>query len=83
MIDAQELLKGKKILVIDDALLSRAFMKNVLYKAGCKVLLAKDAFEGWYLIKAENPDVAIIDIAMPFVDGLTLFDYIRRTRETN
>ena len=82
MINPREVVSGKTILVIDDDLVSVALMKNILRKVGCRVIAARDAFEGWHLILTEKPDAVFIDIVMPYVDGVTLFEYIRRKPET-
>lgn len=78
----ENLLKGKIILVIDDDLVSVALMKKILGNVRCKVIAAKDAFEGWHLIQTEKPDAVFIDIVMPYVNGVTLFEYVRSIPKT-
>ena len=82
MTNFKSLLEGKSIVVIDDDLLPRKMMENILHQAGCKVYTAKDVFEGWYLIKTEFPDAIILDIAMPYVDGITFCEYVRHNPAT-
>jgi CheY-like chemotaxis protein len=82
MINPREVVSGKTILVIDDDLVSVALMKNILRKVRCRVIAARDAFEGWHIIRTEKPHAVFIDIVMPYVNGVTLFEYIRKTPET-
>ncbi|MBU2530659.1 MAG: response regulator [Elusimicrobia bacterium] len=42
-----------------------------------KVILAADGYEGWNKFKSEKPDLAILDIGMPKIDGDTLCELIK------
>jgi DNA-binding response OmpR family regulator len=60
----------KKVLVIDDEVNLRELYQDELTSEGFEVVLAKDGFEGVDLCKKENPDLVIVDIRMPGMDGL-------------
>jgi two-component system response regulator (stage 0 sporulation protein F) len=58
------------ILVIDDEDSIRILLKDVLEKAGHKVILAPDGKEGLAAYQANKVDLVLMDILMPNTDGL-------------
>ncbi len=60
----------KKILIIDDEAHLRELYRAELMEEGYEVCLAKDGFEGVELCKNESPDLVVVDIRMPGMDGL-------------
>ena len=60
----------KKILVIDDEAYLRELYQVELAGEGYDVTLAKDGFEGIDLCKQIDPDLVVVDIRMPGMDGL-------------
>jgi two-component system KDP operon response regulator KdpE len=69
---------GTKILVIDDEPQIRRAIRVGLEKFDYKVLLATTGEEGLDLAALESPDVVILDLAMPGIDG---FEVCRQLRE--
>lgn len=63
-------LNGLLVLVIDDNQLNLDIIRNVLIKSGINVLLATSALEGINLVEEVMPDLILMDIQMPDVDGL-------------
>ena len=66
-----------KILVIDDAALSRLSLTGMLKKAGHGILEASNGVEGLTIARAEHPDMVISDVIMPVMDG---YEFARRLR---
>jgi len=66
-----------KILVVDDEEILRTRLKNLLDLDGFETHLAKDGREGLIVFDAVNPDVAIVDVRMPVMDGLEVLKEIR------
>lgn len=66
-----------RILVIDDDSSLLSIMDLMLTRAGHEVLLAQSGQEGLLLARAENPDLAIVDVMMPDMTG---FDVCRTLR---
>jgi DNA-binding response OmpR family regulator len=67
----------KKILLVDDEpniLLSLEFMMS---KAGYQVYIARNGNEAFYLLEENSPDLIVLDIMMPDVDGYEICTYIR------
>lgn len=58
-----------KIMVIDDEAPLRFMVKTLLERAGYDVIDAENGEEGLKLIRAEKPDLAIIDVMMPGMTG--------------
>jgi DNA-binding response OmpR family regulator len=57
------------LLVDDDALLRRSLSLN-LEKAGYRVSTAASAEDGWALARRDPPDLVLLDIGLPGMDGL-------------
>ena len=66
-----------KILITDDDEAILELIKINLELAGHEVISATNAMRAYALLLQENPDMAIIDVMMPEVDGFTLAQRIR------
>jgi len=63
----------KNILIADDDIDVVTFVSTVLEKSGYKVIGAKDGEEALEKIKANRPDLIILDILMPKQSGIKLY----------
>jgi two-component system cell cycle response regulator DivK len=68
----------KKVLIADDFTDTRRLMKLLLEKHGYEVLEAADGYEAVEKAVAEHPDLIMMDIAMPIMDGIQATQAIRR-----
>lgn len=68
-----------KILIADDENDLRKLLCDQLMKVGYSVIEASNGKEAYDAFENENPDMAIIDIMMPFMDGLSLLTKIRES----
>ncbi|MBF0372138.1 MAG: response regulator [Alphaproteobacteria bacterium] len=66
-----------KILLVEDNELNRDMLSRRLQKRGHDVLLAMDGEEGVSLARSEAPDVILMDISLPVLDG---FEATRRIK---
>jgi len=66
-----------KILIIDDERDLRELMKDVLADEGFQVLCAANGADGVLLNAQEDPDVIVLDLRMPGMDGITTLRHIR------
>ena len=57
------------ILVVDDSVTICELLQLVLERAGYEVLLAADGDAAIHLIRESKPDLAIVDIEMPYLTG--------------
>jgi CheY-like chemotaxis protein len=69
----------KRVLVIDDDLPIRGMMAAALRQHGFQVLLAGDGAEGQRALTIHHPDIILLDLAMPDVNG---WDFLQRLQET-
>ncbi len=67
----------KKVLVIDDEPDSLELVKLVLESDGFTTMLAKNGIEALRLIEATEPDLVLLDIMMPDMDGWEVFRKIK------
>lgn len=67
----------KTILVVDDVEENRVLVSRLLARLGYRVLTASDGREVMALIGKQKIDLVILDINMPFVDGITVLKQIR------
>jgi signal transduction histidine kinase/ActR/RegA family two-component response regulator len=82
-VDLPELstIQGKRILLADDNHINIQVFSEYLMDAGYDVMLAKNGQEAIDITLAENPDLLIMDIQMPKVDGLTAIRHLRQNSE--
>ena len=73
--------KGK-ILVVDDAKSIRETMQLQLLHAGYEVMLAEDAVVAGRLLLKERPDMVIVDVNMPYMDGYEFCAALKSDPET-
>ena len=71
-----------KILVIDDDNAINELIKINLELSGYKVIQALDGIKGFALAKQELPNVIILDVMMPEIDGFTVAQRIRQNPTT-
>lgn len=71
-----------KILVVDDEAAIRDVLGRKLRRDGFNVSLAANGIEGLRLFHAERPDLVVLDIVMPEMNGLTVCQRIREVSET-
>jgi signal transduction histidine kinase len=65
------------IVVVDDRALNREFLVTLLGYAGHRLLEASDGVEGLEIVRAQRPDLVIVDLVMPTMDG---YEFVRQLR---
>ena len=68
----------ERILVVEDELPMRTAIEDVLQHAGYRVLTAADGERGLQRALAEKPDLLLLDIMMPRLDGYAVCAELRR-----
>jgi len=68
---------GKQILVVDDEERIRQSLTGVLKDEGYEVLEAKDGHQALKQIEAELPDLVLLDIWMPGIDGIETLERLK------
>lgn len=72
---------NKKVLVVDDDPHIREVVTFALEKAGMAVLSGRDGKEGLELSLKQEPDLVVLDITMPEMDGLQMCRELRKFSE--
>ncbi len=67
-----------KILAVDDEPLYQHLLKVNLEKEGYEVITASNGEEALEMVSSRHPDLVIMDIMMPKLDGLTTSERIRQ-----
>ena len=70
------------ILVVDDEQATREILQIILEMEGFTVFTAEDGLDALVKIAAQPPDLIILDVMMPNMDGLTLCQRLRAQPET-
>ena len=65
------------VLIVDDQIDARHVLRTMLEGAGCDVLEATNGAEGLNMVHQGTPDLLILDLMMPVMDG---FEVLRRLR---
>ena len=64
--------KGKKVLVVDDEKFVRELIKIKLGRTGLEVVEATNGLEGLEKAQLEHPDIILMDVMMPKMNGLLM-----------
>ena len=70
----------KRVLIVDDEKLKRITLQDALEKAGYEVNSAADGLEGLRLVSNDDWDIAIVDLRLPGLDGISLLKKIKKIR---
>lgn len=72
----------KKILVVDDSPTERFFAVDLLTKNGYQIVTAENGEEGIAKAKTEKPDLILMDVVMPGLNGYQATRTLTRDDET-
>jgi DNA-binding response OmpR family regulator len=69
---------GHRVLVVDDDPTVSDVVRRYLEQAGCEVRLAADGADGLAAVATQRPDLVVLDLMMPGIDGLEVCRRLRR-----
>ena len=76
---ATEIASVATVMVVDDSVTVRKVTQRLLHREGYQVVLAKDGVDALRLLEDALPDVMLVDIEMPRMDGFDLTKAVRST----
>ena len=79
--EQEEEVKGITVMVVDDSITVRKVTSRLLERHNMQVLTAKDGVDAITVLQDARPDVMLLDIEMPRMDGYELARHIRHTPE--
>jgi DNA-binding response OmpR family regulator len=71
--------KGQSILVVEDEATIREVLRRYLEREGFQVIEARDGYEALDAVANALPDLIILDLMLPGIDGLTITRNLRQT----
>lgn len=71
--------ESKRVLVVEDDRVLRKVVVDHLKLDGFTVIEAEDGAAGLSLALSEHPDVTLLDVVMPKMDGMTVLEKIRES----
>lgn len=74
--------RAGKILVVDDEPAMRELLRLHLANHGYQVIAAEDAVVAGHLVLKEKPDLLIVDVHMPYMDGYEFVDALKKDPTT-
>ncbi|MFM2224920.1 MAG: hypothetical protein RJA07_1122 [Bacteroidota bacterium] len=72
-----------KILIADDEQEILEFLKFTFESNGFEVIVAKDGIQAIKLANLHTPDIFLLDIAMPNLEGTSVCEYLRKSEKFN
>ncbi len=73
--------KKRRLIVADDSLTTRILESSILEAAGYEVATALDGADAWELLKNQGADLLVSDVEMPRMDGFTLTETVRGSKD--
>jgi two-component system cell cycle response regulator DivK len=71
-----------RILLVEDNELNRDMLSRRLMRSGYEVLFAEDGQQAVEVAKAEMPDLVLMDLSLPVIDGLEATRRLRAEEKT-
>jgi chemosensory pili system protein ChpA (sensor histidine kinase/response regulator) len=81
LVESGPVSKGVSVMVVDDSITVRKVTSRLLERHNMQVLTAKDGVDAVTLLQEHRPDVMLLDIEMPRMDGYELARHMRSTPE--
>lgn len=73
---------AKKVLIVDDSPTERHVLEQIMQEAGYEIITAASGEEGVLKAKQEHPDLVLMDVVMPGMNGYQATREISKNKET-
>ncbi|MEN8802710.1 MAG: EAL domain-containing protein [Thiogranum sp.] len=75
--------KVSRVLVVDDDVASRKLMRKTLMREGFEVIEAENGEQALTVFDEQHPDIVLLDVEMPIMDGFTACEKLRRRKRAD
>ena len=72
-----------KILIVDDNPMNLKLLDKMLTKSGFEVLFAQNGKEACEVAVKQKPDIVLLDIIMPVMDGFDTCTWLKKNKATS
>lgn len=73
---------NKKILIVEDDLMVSSMYKTKFQAEGFEVIIADDGAAGLEMAKKEKPDLVMLDVILPQLDGFSVLEELKKDKST-
>ena len=73
----------QSVLIVDDEPMARTLLRLMLVRAGFNVSEAEDGFDALEKVQVSLPDIILLDVMMPGMDGFSVCEELRQRKETS
>ena len=73
---------SQSVLIVDDEPMARTLLRLMLVRAGFEVAEAENGFDALEKVEVNIPDLILLDVMMPGMDGFTVCQKVRAKQET-
>jgi len=74
--------KGTNVLIVEDDVFLSGIYRKKFEMEGFKVIMAGDGEVGWQAAKKKKPDIILLDILLPKLDGFAVLEKLKKDSET-
>jgi phosphoserine phosphatase RsbU/P len=76
------MITSPKILIVDDEPFNVDYLEQELEESGCRTVAADNGLEALEKVQSERPDLVLLDIMMPFMDGYEVLSRLKASPST-
>jgi DNA-binding response OmpR family regulator len=73
----------QSVLIVDDEPMARTLLRLMLVRAGFNVAEAENGFDALEKVQLNQPDIVLLDVMMPGMDGFTVCEKLRHDQQTS
>jgi DNA-binding response OmpR family regulator len=72
----------QSVLIVDDEPMARTLLRLMLVRVGFNVSEAEDGYDALEKVQQNLPDIILLDVMMPGMDGFSVCEELRQRKET-